>query len=87
MHFATTGSLVAGAVAYAEAGNIALGLSELLAIESRTKSFQPWWVAKGHLHALAKQNSEARDALAIAIGLTSDISIRLHLERRRKSLE
>lgn len=45
-YFPTTGSLVAGAVAYAEAGDIDKGLSELLAIQPLSKSFQPWWVAK-----------------------------------------
>jgi RNA polymerase sigma-70 factor, ECF subfamily len=83
-HFATTGSLAAAAVAYAEAGDIALGLSELLAIQSATKSFQPWWVAKGHMHALAKQHAEAREAFSIAIGLTTDLSIREHFKKRRK---
>ena len=86
-HFATTGSLVAAAVAYAEAGNTALGMSELSAIESGTKSFQPWWVAKGHLHAIAKQNVDAKEAFTVAMGLTSDLSIRKHLEKRQKLLD
>ncbi len=81
-HFPTTGSLVAAAVAYAEAGDIALGQAELNAIQAESKSFQSWWVAKAHLHVLAGQNPEAKGAFEIAIGLTLEQSIRRHLEGR-----
>lgn len=85
-HFPTIGSLVAAAVAYAEAGDIAHGLAELSAIQAEAKSFQSWWVAKAHLHALVGQNSEAKVALEIAIGLTAEQSIRRHLEGRLRAL-
>jgi predicted RNA polymerase sigma factor len=52
------------------------------------KSFQPWWVARGHL--LSKQGksatSEADAAYQTAIGLTTRQEIRDYLESVRAKL-
>jgi RNA polymerase sigma-70 factor (ECF subfamily) len=89
MHFPTQGSLVAGAVALGEAGNIAAGLEQLAAMDkTRVRSFQPWWVARAHLLTLqgAEAIAEADTAYQTAIGLTSQQKIRNHLEHVRRDL-
>jgi RNA polymerase sigma-70 factor (ECF subfamily) len=89
MHFPTQGSLVAGAVAMGEAGNIPAGLEQLGAMDrTRVQSFQPWWVARAHLLALqgAAVHALADVAYRTAIGLTSQQKIRNHLERLRCDL-
>ncbi|MGY8905172.1 MAG: RNA polymerase sigma factor [Burkholderiales bacterium] len=88
-HFPTQGSLVAGAVALAEAGDVAAGLQQLDAMDTRlTHSFQPWWVARGHLLCkLGKASHALADAAyRNAIGLTAQQTIKVHLERVRANL-
>ena len=83
-YFPTQGSLVAGAVALGEAGNIQAGLEQLDAMDkTRIQSFQPWWVAKAHLFALQGPAAYplADATYRTAIGLTSQQKIRNHLER------
>lgn len=85
--FPTQGSRVAGAVASAEAGNIAAGLDELEAMDAvQSQSFQPWWVARAHLLAMAGRINEAQHCFATAIGLTMQQRLRVHLDLRRQSL-
>ena len=81
---------MAGAVALAEAGDVAAGLKQLDAMNRDTvKSFQPWWVARGYL--LSKQGtsaaSEADAAYQTAIGMTTQKKIRNYLEGVRLALE
>lgn len=80
--YPTEGACLAGAVALAEAGDVAAGLKQLDAMNRDTvKSFQPWWVARGYL--LSKQGtsagSEADAAYQTAIGLTTQQKSRDYL--------
>ncbi|MET3119856.1 RNA polymerase sigma-70 factor (ECF subfamily) [Undibacterium sp. GrIS 1.8] len=81
-YYPTTGSRVAGAVAFAEAGDAAAGLAQLRAIEqSHSNGFQPWWVAYAHCLRMLGQKDQATAALKMALGLTSDVRLRKYLER------
>jgi RNA polymerase sigma-70 factor, ECF subfamily len=88
--YPTQGACVAGAVALAEAGDVAAGINQLDAMDPQTvKAFQPWWVARAYL--LSKQGSQAlRDADAAyrtAIGLTTQQKTRDYLESVRVGLD
>jgi RNA polymerase sigma-70 factor, ECF subfamily len=88
-HYPTQGACVAGAVAQAEAGDVAAGLRQLDAMnQEAVKSFQPWWVARGYL--LSKQGHTARQesdaAYQTAIGLSTQQKIRDYLESIRAAL-
>lgn len=85
--YPTLGSRVAGAVATAEAGDVATGLREIDAFDAaESRSFQPWWVARAHLLHLTGRRDEAIHCYAVAIGLTTQQRLRTHLELRRRSL-
>ena len=87
--YPTEGACVAGAVALAEAGDVAAGLQQLDAMNRDiVKSFQPWWVARGYLLSkLDKQSLNAGDAAyQTAIGLTTQQKIRDYLESVRAGL-
>jgi RNA polymerase sigma-70 factor (ECF subfamily) len=87
-HFPTQGSLVAGAVAAGEAGNIAEGLRQLDAMDPAvTKSFQPWWVARSYLLSRdeSARQSDVDLAYQTAIGLTVDLRLKRHLEAVRQA--
>lgn len=89
MFYPTEGACVAGAVALAEAGDVAAGLQQLDTMNRDTvKSFQPWWVARGYLLSkLDKQSPNAADAVyQTAIGLTTQQKIRDYLESVRAGL-
>jgi RNA polymerase sigma-70 factor, ECF subfamily len=76
-------------VALAEAGDVAAGLKQLDSMNRDTvKSFQPWWVARGHLLSMQGTTaaSEADAAYQTAIGLTTQQKIRDYLESVRASL-
>lgn len=82
--YPTAGSLVAGAVALAEAGEPAQGMAQLTAMDEKlTVNFQPWWVAKAHLLMLQGRDKEAQIALQKAIGLTTDVRLRRFLEMKK----
>ena len=88
-HFATQGSLVAGAVALAEAGDVAAGVAQLEAMDADlVKDFQPWWVARGHLLSQmgSARAADAANAYATAMGLTQQHKVRAHLERMASQL-
>lgn len=88
-YFPTQGSLVAGAVAIGEAGDLQAGLRQLEEMDtSLVKSFQPWWVAKAYLLSLSDtRHQEAADqAFQIAIGLTSQSRLKTHLQLMREGL-
>jgi RNA polymerase sigma-70 factor (ECF subfamily) len=50
------------------------------------KGYQPWWATRGHVLALAGRVEEAREALTIAMGLTTDEAMRVYLRRRLERL-
>jgi RNA polymerase sigma-70 factor, ECF subfamily len=77
------GSLVGRAVAVAQAGNPAAGLTALDAMPPESiKSYQPYWAARGHLLFLLLRNKEARLAWERAAGLTDDPALRRYLGQR-----
>lgn len=79
----TTGALVGGAAACAEAFGAEQGLAELDALPAEVvTSYQPYWALRAHL--LAKTGScDARTAFDRAIGLSDDPSVRAFLASRR----
>jgi len=88
-HYPTQGSLVAGAVALGEAGDVAGGLQQLDQMEpAMTRSFQPWWVARAYLLSLRGESSRqlADQAYKTAIGLTTQLVVKSHLESVRQAL-
>lgn len=86
-HFPTQGSLVAGAVAMAEAGDVTGGLLQLDAMDADVRrNFQPWWVARAYLLGKTgdlRHRIAADEAYRVAIGLTSMQRLRDYLERQR----
>lgn len=75
-HFPTQGSLVAGAVAIAEAGHPQAAIEQLEGMDKKfTQTFQPWWVAKAHILTLTQDHRTARAALDRAIGLSTQKKI------------
>jgi RNA polymerase sigma-70 factor (ECF subfamily) len=88
-HFATHGSQVAGAVAFAETGDVSAGLAQLDAMDADVvKGFQPWWVARGYLLSLLgrERAADADHAYANAIGLTQQHKARAHLAKLRAAI-
>jgi RNA polymerase sigma-70 factor (ECF subfamily) len=88
-NFPTHGSLVAGAVAMGEAGEVTVGLAQLEHMDPAiTKNLQPWWVAKAHLLSLDENVPQHVTAAAYrtAIGMTLDQRLKRHLESVRNSL-
>jgi len=74
----TLGVLVARAVAHAEAGAAAAGLSQLEAL-SETRTYQPWWAAMARVAWLVGEPDRAAKAAEIAAGLSADPAIRSFL--------
>jgi len=88
-YFPTHGSLVAGAIALGEAGEVKKGLMQLEQMDPAiTRNFQPWWVAKAYLLSLDENASrELTDAAyQTAIGMTVDLRLKRHLESVRQKL-
>ena len=86
-HFPTYGSLVAGAIAMGEAGDVKNALRQLEQMNpAATKNFQPWWVAKGYLLNLDENSSPqiVDAAYQTAIGMTVDQRLKSHLETVRR---
>jgi RNA polymerase sigma-70 factor (ECF subfamily) len=81
---ALTGSPVVAlnrAVALAEIDGpqAALAAIEPLGGETRMRSYQPYWAARGHLLARTGAKAEAAEAFRVAIGLTTDEAVRAYL--------
>ena len=76
------------AVALAEVEGPAAGLAALDAVagDPRLASYQPYWAARGHLSAAAGQKAEAREALTVALGLSTDNAVRHYLQQRLMGL-
>lgn len=88
---AMTGSAVvrlnrAAAVAAIEGPRAALASLDALATDKRMQDYQPYWALYGQLLGQAGNNAAAYDALTIAIGLSTDASVRRWLDSRRKAL-
>lgn len=77
------------AVALADVHGPAPALSALdsLDTDARMRAYQPYWAARGHLLAAAGRPAEARHALTMALGLSTDDAVRRYLEARRDALE
>lgn len=69
------------AVARAELDGPQAALADLqpLEAEPRMRSYQPYWAAKAHLCSLAGDTAGAREALALAIGLSTDEAVKGYL--------
>jgi RNA polymerase sigma-70 factor (ECF subfamily) len=88
---ALTGSPVvalnrAAALAEVEGPAAALAALDALAPDRRLADYQPYWATRGHLLARCGRRSEARDALTLAIGLSSDPAVRDYLRQRLDAL-
>jgi RNA polymerase sigma-70 factor (ECF subfamily) len=77
------------AVARAEVDGPRAALADLTPLEAdkRMLSYQPYWAAKGHLLSLAGDAAPAREALTVAIGLTTDDAVKGHLLRQLATLK
>lgn len=81
------GSAVGHAVAVGEAGDVARGLALLEALApAAVASYQPYWVGRAHLLALAGRPAEARRDFERALGLTRQRSLAAHLRARHAAL-
>ena len=88
---ALTGSPVAAlnraaALAAVEGPEAALDAMGALASDERMLRYQPYWAVRGHLLAEAGCRTEAREALTLAMGLSTDEAVKRYLEDRRKAL-
>ncbi len=57
-----------------------------LASDQRMLRYQPYWAVRGHLLAQAGRRVDAREALTLAIALSTDEAVKRHLEARREAL-
>ncbi len=81
------GAQIAHAVALAQAGEVSGAQKLLHALDHpRLASYQPYWVARAHLAALAGNVKEAAESFDRAIGLTSAPTTRDYLRKQRASL-
>lgn len=71
-------------VARAEIDGPAAALADLdrLATDKRMANYQPYWAARGHLSASIGRRDDAREALTLAIGLSTDPAVRQYLQRQ-----
>lgn len=88
---AITGSPVvalnrAMALAEIEGPGAALNTIAPLAADKRIASYQPFWAAQGELLLRAGRRPEARQALTVAMGLSTDDAVRRYLMRKRDGL-
>jgi RNA polymerase sigma-70 factor (ECF subfamily) len=76
------------AVARAETEGPATALADLapLAADKRMAGYQPYWAARAHLCTLAGKRDDAREALTVAIGLSTDEAVRQYLRERLRTL-
>lgn len=77
----------AAALAEVDGAEAALSAIAPLATDRRMLSYQPYWAARGHLLALAGQKDEAREALTVALGLTTETALRQYLQGRLVALQ
>jgi RNA polymerase sigma-70 factor (ECF subfamily) len=70
------------AIAELKGSNAALAELDRIAGDPRLNEYQPYWAARAELLVRVEAPAEARHAYEIAIGLTSDTSVRHFLEQR-----
>jgi RNA polymerase sigma-70 factor, ECF subfamily len=72
------------AAALAEVAGADAALAELCAIatDKRIRGYQPYWATLGHLNLRAGNIEAGREALRVAIGLSTDDAVRQHLRLR-----
>ena len=72
------------AVARGEVEGARAALADLAPLETdkRLQSYQPYWAARGHMLLRAGDVAAAIAALTVAIGLTTDPSLRAYLKAR-----
>ena len=75
------------AAALAEIAGPDAALAELGAIskDRRILGYQPYWATLGHLHLRAGNTEAGREALRVAIGLSTDAAVRQYLRQRLAS--
>lgn len=76
----------AAAVAAVDGTSAALAALETLSADPRMLRYQPYWALRGQLLAAGGLTAEAREALTVAIGLSTDDAVRRYLESRRAAL-
>lgn len=76
------------AVAIGARDGAAAGLEALAEIDAvpAMRDYQPYWAARGHLLAEAGRKAEAREALSVAAGLSTDPILRRYLQKRVQAL-
>jgi RNA polymerase sigma-70 factor (ECF subfamily) len=89
---ALTGSPVvalnrAAALSEVEGPVAALAALDAVAEDKRLADYQPYWATRGHLLSLAGRQAEAREALTVAAGLSSDQAVRDYLRVRIEALK
>jgi RNA polymerase sigma-70 factor (ECF subfamily) len=69
------------AAALAEVAGADAALAELreISTDKRMLGYQPYWATLGHLNLRAGNVAAGREALRVAIGLTTDNAVRQHL--------
>lgn len=83
-----SGVLVSRAMAHAEAFGTAAGIAALDTVPpDSVRSYQPYWVARASLLARTGDTMAAKQAFAMAIGLTESPALRAHLEQVRNRLD
>jgi RNA polymerase sigma-70 factor (ECF subfamily) len=72
------------AAALAEVARPDAALAELSTIskDKRILGYQPYWATLGHLNLRAGNIDAGREALRVAIGLSTDDAVRQHLRLR-----
>ena len=89
--FALSGSPVVAinralAIAEIEGPHTALAALDELQPDSRLSEYQPYWAARAELLSRVGNETKAREAYDIAIGLERDPAVRVFLQNRRRSL-
>lgn len=67
------------ALSHVEGPDAALASLDVVAADQRMAEYQPYWAARGHLLSEAGRRDEARKALRIAAGLSTDDAVRRYL--------
>ncbi|REE68744.1 RNA polymerase sigma-70 factor (ECF subfamily) [Paenibacillus taihuensis] len=84
----TLGALVGRAAAVAEAYGTERGIALLEAIPSEEAvNYQPYWALSGHLYKVMHRDEEAIHAYSLAIGLSTDVSVRQFLKRKASEMD
>jgi RNA polymerase sigma-70 factor (ECF subfamily) len=72
----------AAALAEVEGPHAALAVASQLSTDKRMLGYQPYWATLGHLNLRAGNIAAGREALSIAIGLSTDDAVRQYLRLR-----